>query len=66
MKLAEIKSAIESLTERERCELNAWLQAWAPDAWDLQMEADARAGRLDALVREAEEAFREAERRPFP
>lgn len=66
MTLAEIKSAIEALSERERCELNAWLQAWTPDDWDRQMESDARSGKLDALAHEAEEAYRRGEAKPFP
>lgn len=66
MTLAEIKSAIEALSERERCELNAWLQAWPSDDWDRRMEADARSGKLDALAREAEDAYREGKARPFP
>lgn len=66
MTLAEIKTAIEALSERERCELNAWLQAWTPDAWDLQMQADAASGRLESLAREAEDAYRKGEAKSFP
>jgi len=66
MSITEIKSAIESLTEKERCELSAWLQDWPADEWDRQMEADARAGRFDELVREAEQAYSQGECRPFP
>jgi hypothetical protein len=66
MTVADIKNAIESLSEKERCELNAWLQNWTPDEWDCQMEADVQAGRLDSLAREAEEAFEKGECRPFP
>ena len=66
MSLAEIKTAIGALSEKERCELNAWLQNYPADDWDRQMEADAESGRLDALVREAEEAYRRDECRPFP
>jgi hypothetical protein len=66
MSLTEIKAAIEALSEKERCELNAWLQNWPADDWDRQMEADARAGRFDALAREAEDAYRGGETRPFP
>jgi hypothetical protein len=58
MSLAEIKTAIGALSERERCELNAWLQNWPADEWDRQMEADAAAGKFDTMVREAEEAYR--------
>lgn len=66
MTLAEIKSAIEDLTERERCELNAWLQAWEDDDWDRQMKADAEAGKFDEMVRESLEEFRRGEARRFP
>lgn len=62
MSLIEIMSAIEELSPKERCELNAWLQNWPSDEWDLQMEADASAGKFDLLVREANEA----ETYPFP
>ncbi|NUM56408.1 MAG: hypothetical protein HUU46_22450 [Candidatus Hydrogenedentes bacterium] len=66
MSLTEIKTAIEALSERERCELNAWLQNFASDDWDRQMESDAKAGRMDALVREAEQAYRDDDCLPFP
>jgi hypothetical protein len=66
MSLTEIKSAIEALSDEERCELNAWLQDYVADDWDRQMEADAKSGHLDALVREAEEAYRRGDCRPFP
>ncbi|MBI5093258.1 MAG: hypothetical protein HZB26_12565 [Candidatus Hydrogenedentes bacterium] len=57
MSLTEIKTAIEALSEKERCELNAWLQDWPADDWDRQMEADARSGRFTPLAREAEDAI---------
>jgi len=66
MSLAEIKIAIEALTEKERCELNAWLQSWPADDWDRQIENDCRSGRLAMLAREADDAVREGEIRPFP
>ena len=50
MTIEEIKNAIECLSEKERCELNAWLQNWTPDEWDRQMEADVQAGKLDSLT----------------
>jgi hypothetical protein len=62
MTIAEIKSAIEDLSEKERCELSAWLQAWAPDQWDIQMQADVEAGKLDSLASEAEAEFKRKKR----
>lgn len=66
MTLNEIKSEIDTLTERERCELNAWLQSWQADDWDHRMEADAKVGKFDALAREAQAAHHRGESRPFP
>jgi hypothetical protein len=66
MNLTDIKTAIEALSEVERCELNAWLQNWKADEWDRQMERDAKSGKFASLVREAEEAFRQEECRLFP
>ena len=36
------------------------------DAWDRQIKADAKAGKLDRLVEEALEEFRAGKTRPFP
>jgi hypothetical protein len=65
MTIAEIKNAIERLSEKERCELNSWMQNWTPDEWDRQMETDVQAGKLDALVGKAEDAFRHPPRPPL-
>ena len=54
--VAEIKAAIDKLSPRERCELNALLRGWDEDEWDRQMAADSLpGGKLDKL-REAAEA----------
>ena len=66
MSLNEIKSAIEALSEQERCELNAWLQNWPADEWDRQMQSDARSGRLASLVREADDAYECGTGHSFP
>lgn len=42
--VAEIKAAIDHLSPRERCELEALLHPWAEDEWDRQMAADAEPG----------------------
>ena len=51
--VAEIKQAIRGLTTEEVAEVARWLQDMAEDQaedeWDRQIEADARAGRLDVL-----------------
>jgi len=52
----EIKSAISRLSLEERAGLTADLCGWTDDDWDRQMKADAVAGKLDALNRDAETA----------
>ena len=67
MSLADIKSAIEELSVRERCELNAWLQNWPDDEWDKQMRADSEpGGKLHKLMQAAEEEARAGKLRDFP
>jgi hypothetical protein len=65
--VGQIKTAIESLSPRERAELNAWLQGWKNDDWDDQMSRDAKAGgKLDKLRELAESEARDGRLRDFP
>ena len=61
----EIKRAIQTLTDEQRRELEAW---WHPtyDDWDLQMDSDAKAGKLDALSEQALKDFRTGNCDEFP
>jgi hypothetical protein len=55
-RLREIEMAIDALPEEEYNELRRWFleRDWAK--WDRQIEADSASGKLDFLVREAQEA----------
>lgn len=57
-KVEHIEDQIRALSREEFTELRNWMleQDWV--AWDAQVEADARAGRLDKLVAEAVEEYR--------
>jgi hypothetical protein len=55
----EIKEAITRLSPREYCELMADLHPFEDDEWDLQMKADAAAGKLDFIDRNIENARRD-------
>ena len=55
----EIKQAVLSLSEAEYAKIIDWLHELAEEAWDRQIEKDAKAGRLDALAAEAMEAKRQ-------
>ena len=65
--VAEIIEAVKHLNEEERGEfLERLREIDFEDAWDRQIEADARAGRLDFLVREADEAMQRGTLRDWP
>jgi len=61
----EIKRAIQTLTDEQPRELEAW---WHPsyDDWDLQMDSDAKAGKFDALSEQALKDFRTDNCDEFP
>ena len=64
--VVEIQQAIASLSEAEREELRLWLDAYEEDDWDRQITADAAAGKLDFMTRQAEAAKRKGQLRPLP
>ena len=55
-KLREIEMAIDALPDEEYSEFRRWFleRDWAK--WDRQIEADSTSGKLDFLVRAAQEA----------
>ena len=59
MSVAEIESAIAQLPARDFAELMAWLQKFHDRAWDKQIEDDLTSGRLDALLAEANDEYRQ-------
>ena len=54
--LEEIERAVDALPENEYGEFRRWFleRDWAK--WDEQIEADSASGKLDFLIREAQEA----------
>jgi hypothetical protein len=64
MSLAEIESAVETLSPRELAELAAFIRERENADWDCQIDADfAEHGRLRAIIEEVRENIR-ANRRP--
>jgi len=55
--LTEIEHAIAALPAPEFRELTRWVRERAAAAWDAEIERDAQAGRLDALVMETDAAI---------
>lgn len=52
--LSEIEAAIKQLPEVEVRQLFDWLEDYLEDAWDEQIKADVKSGRLDQLIKRAE------------
>ena len=53
-KLEKIEQDITSLAPADVRKLAEWLEEYKADMWDAQIEADAKAGKLDKLFAEAE------------
>ena len=64
--VAEIKAAFEQLPETEAWKLADWIQEFMEAHWDRQIEADAKAGRLDKFIDEALDDLHQGRTTPFP
>ena len=51
--IRSIEKAIQALAPAELAELRRWFAEFDAEAWDLQLEQDAAAGKLDKLASEA-------------
>ncbi|MCI0360246.1 MAG: hypothetical protein L0211_17350 [Planctomycetaceae bacterium] len=49
----DIEQAIRRLPPQDLAALRAWFAEFDAEVWDRQLEADVKAGRLDALAEEA-------------
>jgi hypothetical protein len=54
----EIERAVEQLSADELAKFRRWFLKFDAAAWDAQIEADAAAGKLDALAEEALAEYR--------
>ncbi|MEM8559706.1 MAG: hypothetical protein AAGG50_17940 [Bacteroidota bacterium] len=57
MSVQELEQAVAELSAEDLARFTEWFEDYTADAWDRQIEADALAGRLDALGRQADEDF---------
>ncbi len=53
MSVQELESAVAHLTKEELAAFSQWFEEFRADVWDRQIEADMRAGRLDAAAARA-------------
>jgi hypothetical protein len=56
--VADISGAVKRLPKRELARFRKWFAEFDAAVWDRQLAADARAGKLEALVREAQRDHR--------
>jgi len=61
----EIETAIQKLKPQEINEVADWLQELREELWDKQIDADAKAGRLDKLAEKALEDYRTGRTQPL-
>lgn len=64
MDIKEIETAIAQLPPSELAELAKWFAEFQAQAWDERLERDVKGGRLDALMREAEQEFEQGRCEP--
>ena len=65
MDIKEIESAIAQLPPSELAELAKWFEEFQARAWDAQLEQDIQSGRLDALIKQAEQEFAQEKCEPL-
>ena len=63
--VAEIESAIKNLKPHEIREVGQLLDELREELWDQQIDADAKAGRLDKLAEKALEDYRAGRTKPL-
>ncbi len=64
-KLEKIEQEISSLDPKDVRKLADWLDEYKAELWDRQIEADAKAGKLDGLIAEARREIAEGKVRPL-
>lgn len=61
----ELESAVAQLSPAELAKFTAWFEEFVADAWDREFEADVKAGKLDALEKEADADFEAGRCKPL-
>jgi hypothetical protein len=61
MDIKEIESVIAQLPSAELSEFTKWFEEFQAQAWDEQLGQDVKAGRLDTLLKEAEQDFEQGQ-----
>ena len=59
MSVEELEKAVAELPPDKLAKFEAWFEKFVADAWDKQIEADAKSGKLDKFAESVLEDFRE-------
>jgi hypothetical protein len=65
MSVQELENAITQLSPDEFAKFSTWFEEYAADVWDREFEADVKAGKLDALGKEADDDFEAGRCKPL-
>ena len=65
MSVQELEIAISKLPPDQLAALGEWFDEYREEEWDRQIEADAKGGRLDALIQEARTDIAAGRTRPL-
>ena len=57
MNVLELEQAIRQLPAEELSQFSKWFEEFMADEWDKQIERDVAAGKLDHLLKKADEDF---------
>lgn len=61
----QIEDRIKGLSPEELARLRAWFAEFDAQAWDRQMEADSKAGKLDHLIEKSLAGHKAGKSRPL-
>jgi len=57
MDVEELEQAVSKLPPEKLAEFSEWFREYVADAWDEQIERDAKTGRLDEKIEQAKEDY---------
>ncbi len=65
MSVQDLEKAVAQLSPEELTKFSTWFEEFTADAWDREFEADVKAGKLDALGKEADDDFEAGRCKPL-
>jgi hypothetical protein len=57
MSIAELETAVATLSPEKLSEFSTWFEEYLADQWDKKFDADVAAGKLDHMAAKADEDF---------